>query len=558
MKARIVLSDGSMMEKTVEINNGLAALPADEIPKDCEYVDFLYDYFNADTGDEGYFVLPFGATEGIYTTEFTQREDTEFVALFSCMGCYGYFDGKIGVLGIMEGMRYDYSLVAGVKDGKYYAYPRYLIECDRPYEDISIRFLTIPGGDYSAMGRAYRAYQLKYRGCVPLEERVKQDARLKKSIDGINVRIRQGWKPVPPVIEEQTEENEPEMYAACSFDRAAELVDEFKRQGIEHTEFCLVGWNKSGHDGRFPQIFPVEPALGGEEGLRSLIKHAQEMGYTIVCHDDATAAYRIADCWDEEYILKNKDGSLYKRPKLWAGGRPYKICPQRQYERFETENMPKLRELGFEGIHYIDVMTILELLKCYDSDHPLTRAESAQWYRKIMRLARKTFGGFSSEGCYDYAAAELDYIMYASFHLDNTGKPDIADEHIPLWEIAYHGIIAYNPGTFTLNYAVKGEKNRLKFFEYGGRPLVVFYANFASNSHWMGLEDMLCRTDEQLRESVAKVKLMAEDYKALECVRFAFMDSHRQIQPGVFCTEYSNGISVTVDYNRETVEINRV
>ena len=37
----------------------------------------------------------------------------------------------------------------------------------------------------------------------------------------------------------------------------------------------------------------------------------------------------------------------------------------RQYERFECENQPKLAEYGFEGIHYIDVITILPLVKCY-------------------------------------------------------------------------------------------------------------------------------------------------------------------------------------------------
>ena len=555
MRARIVLSDGSCIEKNIEIKGNVAVLPVEDIPGNCEYVDFLYDYFTAEAGDCGYFVLPFGTQDGVYRTNFIQRQDTEFVSLFSCMGCYGYYNGAVGILGVMEGMRYDYGLVAGVKNGRYYAYPRYLIERDRPYEDISIRFFTVPGGDYSALGRTYREYQIKYRGCVPLAQRVGQDKRLKKSIDGVNVRVRQGWKPVPPLIEEQTPGNEPDMHVACTFDRVYQLADEMKRQGVANAELCLVGWNYGGHDGRFPQLFPVDPRLGGEEKLRRLIQHTQEIGYSIVCHDDATAAYRIADCWDEEYIVKNKDGSLYKRPKLWAGGRPYKVCPRRQYERFDTENIPKIRELGFEGIHYIDVMTILELLKCYDPAHPLTRAESAEWYRKIMRLSRETFGGFSSEGSYDYAAAETDYIMYASFHLDNLGKPDIADEHIPFWEIAYHGIISYNPGTFTLNYVAKGEKNRLKFFEYGGRPLVVFYANFASNSHWMGLEDMLCDTDAQMRSSVLKVKKMADDYELLKPVRYAFMDSHEETAPGVFCTEYSNGIKVIVDYNRETFEI---
>lgn len=562
MKARLVYQNGEVKitqpQCHQERNWITVFLPQEQVGEGCKYVDFLYDEFCATSGDEGYFVVPLEAQTGTYMIRFTPREDTEYVSVFSCMSCYGWNKGEQGTLVIITGMKYDYGMVAGVQEGMYYLYPRFYMDGDYPYEDIAVRLYRLELGDYSAMARTYRQYQIEELGCVPLKNRVQADPRLRKSAEAINVRIRQGWKPVPPPVEEQTLETEPEMHTACTFDRVGELAREFKRQGIEKTEFCLVGWNTRGHDGRFPQIFPVEEKLGGEEALRHLIRTVKELGYGIVCHDDATAAYRIADCWDEEYILKHKDGSLYKRPKLWAGGRPYKICPQREYEKFEVPNMEKLSDLGFEGIHYIDVITILELLKCYDQAHPCTRKDSAMWYRRIMKLARERFGGFSSEGSYDFAADCLDYILYASFHLDDQNTPDICDEHIPFWQIAYHGIILYNPGTFTLNYSVKQKANRLKYFEYGGRPLAVYYANFRSGEkwldHWMGREDLLCDTDEQLRFSVEKVKQMAQDYALMEKVRFAFMDRHEKLAEGIFRTTYSNGETVTVDYVRGSVQ----
>lgn len=560
MKARLVYPCN--VQKTVDVmaqSDGAYTtfrLSRDVIGENCVYVDFLFDCFTAKQGNAGYFVLPFEAENGVHITRFTPREDTEHVSVFSCMGCYGWNKGDSGILAIVTGMKYDYSLVAGVKGGNYYAYPRFLIDEDYPYEDISVRLYELEPGDYSAMARCYRKYQLEENGCVPLKERAEKDARLKKSADAINIRIRQGWKPVPSPVPEQTPETEPPMHVACTFDRVGELMEECKAQGIENAEFCLVGWNCGGHDGRFPQLFPVEPKLGGEERLKALIDHAKRLGYGIVCHDDATAAYRIADCWDEEYILKNKDGSLYKRPKLWGGGQPYKVCPQREYQRFEKSNMEQLAALGFEGIHYIDVITILELLKCYDPKHSCTRADTAKWYRKIMAMAREKFGGFSSEGCYDFAASELDYIMYASFRLDNCGAPPICDESIPFWQLVYHGIILYNPGTYTLNYMAKKEENRLKYFEYGGRPLVVFYANFC-HDHWMGREDMLCDTDEQMRESVARVKRMADDYELLRSVRYEFMEQHDILGSGKYRTRYSNGVEIEVDYSAKAFRILR-
>ena len=56
-----------------------------------------------------------------------------------------------------------------------------------------------------------------------------------------------------------------------------------------------------------------------------------------------------------------------------------------------------MRELGFEGIHYIDVITILTLLECHDLNHPLTRKQAVEWYKKLMEKAISVFGGFSSE-----------------------------------------------------------------------------------------------------------------------------------------------------------------
>ena len=60
----------------------------------------------------------------------------------------------------------------------------------------------------------------------------------------------------------------------------------------------MVGWNKSGHDGRWPQAFPVEEKLGGEEGLREAILHANKLGYYIAAHTNSSDAYTIADNFD--------------------------------------------------------------------------------------------------------------------------------------------------------------------------------------------------------------------------------------------------------------------
>ena len=73
----------------------------------------------------------------------------------------------------------------------------------------------------------------------------------------------------------------------------------------------------------------------------------------------------------------------------------------------------------------------------------------------------------------------------------------------------------------------------------------------------MGREDFLCDTEEQLVDSVAKIKTMAEDYDLLKPERYEFIDSHHKLQDNVYETVYSNGTRVIVDYDKETFEIIR-
>ncbi len=559
MNIRVVKKDNTIIELQPEITinkeKTIVKLSKDKIPTDIKYVDFLYDFFVANIGDKGYFVLPLNCEQGVCVTYFKNRNDTEFATNFSHICCYGYKKENGGIMGIITGCREYYAVVAGVKDGIYYAYPRFMLDGFKAYEDIVIEYYNLENGDYSEMASLYRKIQLERYGCIPLSERVKNNEILAKAAKSIAVRVRQGWKPAPSAVENQTLETEPEMYVACDFDRTTQLVEEFSKQGIDGAEFCLVGWSRMGHDGRYPQIFPVEPLLGGEEKLKELISKTKSLGYNIVGHDNASDAYTVSELWDEEYLLKNNDGSLHKID-IWSSGRAHKICPKRYYELFGKEHLTQLKELGFEGVHYIDVITILSLLECHDKNHPLTRKETAEWYNRLMQESKETFGGISSESGYDYAAAVLDFALYTSFFLSGVGLPEICDKPIPFWQIVFHGIILYNPGTFTLNYAAKGTENRLRYFEYGGRPLVCVYANFANGKDWMGLEDFRCDTDAEMQESVSKIKTMYNDYKWMEEVRFAFIESHNEVSDNVFEIMYSNGIKITVDYNTATVTMN--
>ncbi len=517
----------------------------EELPSGIASVSILPEFAAARTGEEGYFVMPDGTLGS-----FREKEGTLKLAA-SCMPMFGMKTPRMTFAAVVTGMPYNYSLVLSVKDGVYRLAPVFDHNMDTPYEDIAVEYhpLTGDAADYAGMAKVYRAYQLGRKACVPLKERVKKSPELTYAVRYPEVRVRQGWKPVPSPEPDQTVRSEPAMHVAVAFDRVGDIVDEFKRQGVAGAEICLVGWNQKGHDGRWPQIFPVEEGLGGEAKLRTVIKKAQDAGYQIVCHGNHLDAYIVADCWDAEYIRKNPDGTLTRSKTTWGGGRMYNICAQRAYERFAVKDLPTIASLGFRGLHYLDVFTCVRLPTCGDPRHPLNERQSAFYIDQIMKLAKETFGGIASEGPYDFCCGDLDYVLYVSFKKPNEPMPKLVDRLIPIWQLVYNGIILSNPFTTTVNYTAQDRASQLKLVEFNGRPIFYFYSKFMSNGkNWMGDGDLGCATDDELRESVTKIKRGQDEYATLSRLQFEFMDEHEQLAPNVFRTAFSDGTEVVVNY----------
>ena len=458
---------------------------------------------------------------------------------------------------IVTGMPYNYSFTAELKKGVYELSMAYDFHMDDVYEDLAVTFLPLAGAEanYAGMARAYRAHQLARGAVKPLKARAKAQPILDYAARWPEVRVRHAWKPVPSPRPDQTVKDEPPVKPVITFDRFKEIAAAFRRAGIGGAEFCLVGWNVGGHDGRWPQTFPVEPTLGGEAKLREAIAYAQGLGYEVVAHGNHRDAYLIAESWDAEYIReKNPDGTLRRGKTTWGGGRMYTICPQRAYERFALQQMPMVRALGFRGLHYLDVYSCVGTERCTDPRHPLNERQSAAWVGNILELGRATFGGIASEGSYDQNAGQLDYVLYVSFArpFEEATYKGLVDRLVPMFQLVYNGIILSNPYTTTVNATIKGRASELKTLEFGARPTFYFYANFLTpgkGRNWMGDADLTCETDEDLERAVAAIKRGVDAYEKVWRLQYEFMDGHDELAPGVYRTRYANGARVYVNYN---------
>ena len=527
---------------------GVLRLSAAEVGP-VKMVDIEPSFALARTGEAGYYVTSEGLYGRFHETNGSRTVGTER----NYMPLYGMKTPRHTFVAIVRKMGWRWAMHVVAQNGVYRLFQRYQLKGDRPYEDFEIAYHFLPKtAEYPAMAKVYRDWQLARGACRPIRARLKDQPELAAAARNVEIRIRQAWKPVPSPVAYQTPDNEPPVHAAVTFDRCGDIVRELKRQGVDHAEICLVGWNKGGHDGAYPQLFPVEPTLGGQEKLRAFVKLSNEAGFQTVCHTCFYSAYTLADDFDEEYLLKEKDGSLQASPTLWGGGKPFRTCPRRAYEKWVKKSLPRVRDLGFHGLHYHDVYSILSPRICYDPRHPCDVNESLYWYRRQMDETRALFGGVQSEGPFDHWVSHLDFAMYVNFYPleDDFAKHPIVDGILPMWMLVYHGIVLANPFTGTLNYPVKAPHKRLKFIEFGGRPLFVWYANFhtGKGGQWMGREDLRCGTDEELRAGVAAIRAAYDEYEKLSDLQFEFMEDHRMLTPTVSQTTYSNGTRVVVNH----------
>lgn len=562
----VTTADGRTTQTVVplETKDGRAVfrMAKEKLPAHVKSVRLSAPRWTQPAGTDGYWVN----SDGELGTFRARAKDGTRRSARPHMPFFGIVSPQASFVAIVKGMPFHYSFSVALKNGVYTPSMAYDWLMGDVYEDLEVEFVDLTGdaANYAGMARVYRDYQLARKAVEPLGVRAKKQPLLDYMAQWPEVRVRQAWKPVPSPNPEQTVKDEPAVKPVITFDRFKEIADAFKRQGIGGAEFCLVGWNVGGHDGRWPQVFPVEPSLGGEAKLKGAVRHAQDLGYHVVAHCNHRDAYLIADSWDAEFICdKNADGSLQRPRTTWGGGRMYRICPKRAYEKFALQQMPMVRAMGFKGLHYLDVYSCVGAEGCSDSRHPLNLREGVAYTGHILQLARDTFGGVASEGSYDQNAGQLDYVLYVSFArpFEEKTYAGLVDRLVPMFQLVYNGVILSNPFTTTVNATIKGRASELKTIEFGARPSFYFYANFLTpgkGRNWMGDVDLECGTDARLEASVAAIRRGVDAYAKLWKLQYVFMDGHDELVPGVYRTTYANGAKVYVNYNKAPASVDGV
>ena len=551
--ARMKGTDGNWSEKPLvgvkEADGGVRyTLPAAEAAK-AQVVQFRLERAKAAKGEEGFWmggrgVVGYFTRDGMKWVNGARFMDHPYIAMKTPRG---------SCVAIVEGMRFEFDAAVEAKDGRYQAYPSWNIEkhaFGNVYEDLSLVVYDLgKGADWNAMAKAYRRRVLAREGAVrkvePLKERAKARPHLLKMANSIALRRVHALKPFvfkdPAHDVDFTPETEKAPECRYSFEQTLAFLRKLKGLGVDDVAFCVAGWQDGGYDGRCPSSFPVSPVVGGEKGLRELIRGGQALGYIVDGHSNYTDCYAVSPMWDGGNIAcKGPDGKPLRCHDAFAGGRAYNLCLKNAWDTFLPGELERIAGLGFHGAHYIDVFTAVFPYACCDERHPANRREIAAVQRKVVERCVELFGGFSSECDMDHLVGLVDYVNYNTREIKNS-KAALAkggklpfDRIVPFSELAFHDYQLANPDKSTQEFP-EGQ-DWLDLVEFGGRPIVY---NFTDDDA------------ERIRDLYLK-------FKPLRHLQVEEMVEHRDVATGVVRVTYGDGSRVYVNHTKADVSADGV
>ena len=502
--------------------------------QDAKRVAIKSDCATARKGDEGYWVSQRGLL-GHFTRDVGRWQGFRN---WLTLPYFGMKTQRGSFLAVMEGMRFEFDIHLSVTNGVYEMYPSWRVADTGigAYEDMSmVVYPLADGAGYNEMAKLYRRYKdARDPEIKPIRERAKKRPHLMKLARSIAVRQMCAAKPFkrPDDAVDFTAETEHPVRCICSFGQTLENLRKLMSLGVDDVAMCLAGWQTGGYDGRAPAVFPVVPEAGGEEGLRRLVKGAQELGYIIDAQDNYTDCYTVSPLWDNGNIAcRGCDGKIDFNGS-WCGGKAYNLCLRNAWDvqGFMPRDLKRTAGLGFWGCHYIDVFTAAFPYRCLNPAHAANRNEQMQYQVKAAKLCRELFGGFSSECCFDHLVGYVDYINYATPQMREMrkraaeGKKTLVDKVVPFWEIAFHDVVLSNPDKVTQE--VLKQPENLILLEFGGRPIFYHVGN----------------------DNIPGIVKAYEQFKRLRHLQLEEMTRHDELAEGFVRVRYGNGDVIYVNH----------
>ncbi|MDF2648522.1 MAG: hypothetical protein K0Q73_4327, partial [Paenibacillus sp.] len=402
------------------------------------------------------------------------------------------------------------------------------IQKDRIHEDrrVEYRLLSGEAADYVGMADSYRTY-LEENGVLGPQLKAKDRVPLQLSFVGGSTKPKFGGKQYEP---------------ATTFAQAELVVDDLMQNGVANIQVTYQGWQNSGFVNS-DERFPVVREIGGNQGAKQFVQAMHEKGIKVLFED--FTAWKNPK-YSSFYVKSDGIRSIDKAVLLDRTGR-FIVDPIKAV-RGQKEVIDQLKELGVDGIHYLDGPGN-QLYSDYNPSSPLLRKDTSFYQQELLDYTRSQLGMVGVTRGNAYSLGHVDLIEDLPF----TSSYDfMIDETVPFYPMVLHGSVEYTSTAANLRDIY--DEQLLRAIEYGAIP---FFMLTYSESR------VLKETDYDFIYSgeyaVWKDRILDEyqKFNQLAGVYDKRMVDHEKLSQGIYRTTYADGTQVTVNYNTKQFDVTK-
>lgn len=411
--------------------------------------------------------------------------------------------------------------------------------------DIQVRysFLNKDKASYSGMAELYRNKLVAEQALQPLEEG--QNVPFYLDMLGA-VDKQKSFLGVPYRSE----------IAMTSFGQAAQIADQLKQDGIDRLLMRYTGWSSKGVNHATPNKLKTESVLGSKSELLELSKKLEESGgmlfpdvaFQKIYHDDGG----FTPSSDASRFVTREEAELYpynralNRMDMMLGSF-YLLSPAKLPYYVDTF-MSKYESFGMKGVSLRDLGNVLS------SDFRASRVIQRETAKQIVE---EQLGKLDQSIDQTMVAGGNAYAWPYSDHLIDVPTASsgfvLTDEEIPFYEMVVHGFINYAGTPVNLGDEQAIDEQLLRSIEMGAAPYFSWSYEPSSKLKYTHFDDMYATYYKDWYDQA--VSMYKEVNQVLSPVQNAQIVNHIRHQEGVVEVQYSNGISIYVNYTDKDVSV---
>jgi len=337
--------------------------------------------------------------------------------------------------------------------------------------------------------------------------------------------------------------------ALTTFAQVKEIYEELKSVGIESMSISLLGWQNGGYYGNICDKFPAGKALGGDDELENLLSWAKEENIKVSLDYNTFMLYGAPT---NGATLRNsavrKPGTEYLNSKMETASGAYRsvsdfyvMSPLYYGKNVLMNDIEALKEYGVTGM---DLQGMGDMLFTdYNKENALTRQQMMHNVVSYLKTFKENFDSVSVYYGNDYAISIADRVMDIP---TESSSLQLLDEQVPFIQIVYHGMVDYY--CEPINRSSNENYSFLKALESGSKLSYELTYNSTESLKYTYYDKLFKSEYSLLSEEIA------EDYTAVseyyKSIRNATIENHFRLdaEKEVYCTEYSNGTKVYVNY----------